>query len=297
MPVKKIIITNIKPLLKWAGGKSYLTSTIYNITKEIRFKKYIEPFFGGGAIYFNFVKNDEKIKDDAVINDINSDLMMLYKHIKNQSKELIKSHNRIKNQFNRKGYYYIRARFNGIDAKGFKKDKYKGTDRSAALMILNKTCFNGIYRVNKDNKFNVPQGRYKLPSFIDDELIYKLSNILPKTRNIKSKPYQNIEYKKGDLVYFDPPYDPINRTSSFTAYSAQFGEKEQEILCKFFKELDKRGVYVILSNNNTPRIKKLYNGYPHKIIDCSRSINSKKDKRGKIKELLIIGKSLERVMR
>ncbi|MDA7841720.1 Dam family site-specific DNA-(adenine-N6)-methyltransferase [Gammaproteobacteria bacterium] len=284
-------MNKIKPILKWAGGKSFLVPNINKIIENIKFKRYIEPFFGGGAIYFNLIKNNQNIIKNSIINDMNSDLMSLYKNIKTQSRSLIKSHGRIKNQFKAKGYYYIRARYNGVDENGIKVNRYENTDRSAALMILNKTCFNGIYRVNKDNKYNVPKGRYKSPAFIEDDLIISLSKILPKTINIKSISYQKIKYKKNDLVYFDPPYDPINKTSSFTSYSGKFGKDEQRELYDKFNKLDAMGANVILSNNNTDFIKDLYKEHNLETVECSRSINSKKDKRGKIQELIIVGKN------
>ena len=286
------------PILKWAGGKSSLASGIYkhlNTVKSIN--RYIEPFFGGGAVYFHIAENDQSLLRNSIINDANKDLMELYKNIKKNPDEIIKEHQKIIKQFESKnyaeGYYAIRDKFNGINQENKKIKKYLGLQRGAALMLLNKTCFNGLYRVNSQGLFNVPKGSYKKPSYVKSELIYSVSKVLPNLKNIKSSSFLNINYKKNDLIYFDPPYDPINKTSSFTNYSGIFGDKEQKELSELFHKLDKMGAHVILSNNNTKLIKDLYKGKGHKMkpVYSSRSINSKKDKRGKIKELLIIGKN------
>tara|TARA_X000000368_G_C23056872_1_gene724353 strand:+ start:5647 stop:6513 length:867 start_codon:yes stop_codon:yes gene_type:complete len=280
-----------RPILKWAGGKTFLRSRINDICKNIKITRYIEPFFGSGAIYFNLI--DQKLinKRKSIINDANKELMNLYKHIRSSPDELVIAHKKIIEDFNNKGYYYVRSKFNGIDKKGCKVQRYKKIDKSAALMILNKTCFNGLYRVNKNNEFNVPEGKYTTPSFVSSQMILNVSKVLPSMRNISSRSFKDISYEKGDLIYLDPPYDPINKTSSFTSYSQEFGKDEQKQLCDKFNALDKIGANVILSNSSTDFIEKLYKGHTLETIDSSRSINSKKDKRGKVKELLIIGKN------
>jgi DNA adenine methylase len=286
----------IKAILKWAGGKSLHAPLIYKEFQSVREKnRYIEPFFGGGSVYFYIAENNKCLLKRSIINDTNKDLIELYINIKKNPKRLIEEHEKMIKSFKLKdyseGYYMIRGKFNGINQNKNRIKKYSGIERSAALMVLNKTCFNGLYRVNSKGLFNVPKGSYKAPSYVQPELINAVNKVLPNLQNIKSKSYSDIEYKKNDLVYFDPPYDPINKTSSFTRYSGEFGDEEQKELCALFNKLDKMGVHVILSNNNTRLIRQLYKDHQFKTINCSRSINSKKDKRGKIQELIIVGKN------
>ena len=281
----------MKPILKWAGGKSFLTPKLKECIKGLNFNRYIEPFFGSGAFYFDMVQTNKRIIKNSIINDSNIDLIQLYKHIKSSPKKLISAHNKIKRQFESKGYYSIREKFNGLDENGKKVKKYSGIERSAALMVLNKTCFNGLYRINKDGKFNVPEGRYKSPSFVQSELIRSVSKVLTPAKNIQAKSYLDIKYRKNDLVYFDPPYHPLSKTSYFTDYSGQFRENEQKELSKKFHELDKKGVHVILSNSKTDFIYNLYKKNKICEVDCARSINAKANKRGRIKEYLILGKN------
>ena len=169
-----------KPILKWAGGKTFLRSKINDICKNLKFTRYIEPFFGSGAIYFNLMNQNIIQKDKSIINDINKDLIGLYKYVKSSPDELVVAHNKIIKDFNTEDYYYIRSKFNGVDREGKKVEQYKSIEKSAALMVLNKTCFNGLYRVNKNNEFNVPEGKYAIPSFVTSELILSAStSIVP----------------------------------------------------------------------------------------------------------------------
>ena len=296
--MRRKTIKSLTPILKWAGGKSSLAPDIYkhlNTVKNIN--RYIEPFFGGGALYFYIAENNKALLKNSIINDLNKDLIELYKNIKKSPDKIIKEHQKFIKNFESKeyaeGYYAIREKFNGINQENKKIKKYAGLQRGAALMLLNNTCFIGLYRVNSQGLFNVPKGSYKKPSYVKSDLINAVSKVLPNLKNIKSSSFLDIDYKKNDIVYFEPPYDPINKTSSFTNYSGIFSDKEQKQLSELFYKLDKMGAHVILSNNNTKLIKDLYKGKGHKMktIYSSRSINSKKDKRGKIKELLIIGKN------
>jgi len=294
--MKRKTTVSLTPILKWAGGKSSLAPNIYKYLNTVKnINRYIEPFFGGGALYFYIAANNKDLLKNSIINDLNKDLMQLYRNIKRSPDKLIKEHEKIIKIFKSKeyeeGYYSVREKFNGLNKEAKKIKKYLGIERSAALMLLNKTCFNGLYRVNSKGFFNVPKGSYKKPSYVKSELISTINKVLPVLKNIKSSPYSKIEYKKNDLIYFDPPYDPINETSSFTSYSGKFEKDEQRKLCDKFNELDAMGANVILSNNNTKFIKDLYKGHTYEYVECSRSINSKKDKRGKIQELIIIGKN------
>ena len=289
--MENISKTRVKPILKWAGGKSALVHDIKHYLEGIKFKRYIEPFFGSGAVYFSLVKNNSKIINNSKISDTNKDLIQLYKNLKKNPSKLIKEHQNIKEEFSSRGYYYIRDKYNGENGLS----KYSGIKRSAALMVINKTCFNGLYRVNKNDMFNVPEGKYTRPAFVDEHLMFTISKLLPKLENILHSSFMDIKYRKGDLIYFDPPYDPLNKTSSFTDYnSSRFGKEEQEKLCYLFNKLNDSGKFVILSNSATPFIRELYSDHEIHELSVSRSINSKINKRGKIKELIIIGSNFKK---
>lgn len=281
----------VKPVLKWAGGKRELIPDIRAYYKTLSPKRYIEPFFGGGSVYFDVLKTfGIGLKETAVINDINTDLIEMYKNIKSSPDEVIRYCKELEKDYYKYGYYHIRDRFNGMDGDKNKVDRYEGTVRSSSLILLNRTCFNGLYRVNHKGLFNVPKGEYKNPKIVDEDNLYRLSYLLPKTENIRNTQFDDIQgIKKGDLVYFDPPYHPLNETSSFTSYSGSFGRDEQIRLRNFFKKLNDIGASVILSNSSSPFIKEIYNGFKTVEVYCNRNINSKPDKRGKVAEFLVVG--------
>lgn len=285
---------DIKPVLKWAGGKRHLIPTIREYYKDLTPKKYIEPFFGGGAVYIDILHTlGMDYKETSIINDINRDLIELYRNIKIYPDEIIYHCKQIEEDYKKYGYYSIRQKYNGIDSDKNKIDKYEGIERSAALIVINRTCFNGLYRVNSAGLFNVPKGSYKNPTIIDEDNLYHLSYLLPPINNIRNHEFDKIEdINKGDLVYFDPPYHPLNATSSFTSYSGVFGNNEQIRLRDYFENLNKNGVHVILSNSSTEFIKEIYGKYNIQEIYCARSINSKGNKRDKIPEYLILGDNI-----
>lgn len=284
---------DVKPVLKWVGGKRQLVPEIRKFYKNLSPNKYVEPFFGGGAVYFDILNTlGLEHKEKAIINDLNQDLIDMYKNIKSSPEELIYFCNALAKDYKKYDFYYIREKYNGIDGEKNKIDRYEGIERSAALIVLNRTCFNGLYRVNSKGFFNVPKGSYKNPTIIDEENLYKLSNLLPKTENIRCQEFDEIkDIKKGDLVYFDPPYHPLNETSSFTSYSGAFGREEQIRLRDYFQKLNQKGVHVILSNSSAPFIKEIYSENRVHEVFCGRSVNSKSDKRGKIPEYLVLGNS------
>lgn len=286
--------SNVKPVLKWVGGKRELIPQIREYYKNLNFKNYIEPFFGGGSVYLDIISTfGEKFISNSIINDVNPDLIDLYRNIKSHPNEIISKCNEIEKIYYEKGYYYIRDRFNGVDKEKNTIQKYHGIERSSSLILLNRTCFNGLYRVNGKGLFNVPEGKYKNPKIVDSENLFKLSNILPQIQNIRNVQFDEIsDIQKGDLVYFDPPYHPLNETSSFTSYSGSFGVNEQIKLRDYFKKLDELGVFVILSNSSSPFIKELYGEFNIIEVDCRRNINSNSEKRGKVTEYLILGNTL-----
>jgi len=284
----------VKPVLKWVGGKRELIPDIREFYKNLNPNKYIEPFFGGGSVYFDILKTfGVDLKESSIINDVNTDLIEMYRNIKSYPDEIIHYCKELEKDYYNYDYYHIRDRFNGMDRDKNEVEKYKGVVRSSSLILLNRTCFNGLYRVNSKGLFNVPKGSYKNPRIVDEENLYKLSSLLPKTENIRNTQFDNIEeIEKGDLVYFDPPYHPLNETSSFTSYSGSFGREEQIRLRDYFKKLNDIGVSVILSNSSSPFIKEIYNEFNVIEVYCSRNINSKSNKRGKIPEFLVVGNEI-----
>lgn len=294
----------IKPFLKWAGGKGQLINEIkkyYPFDEKVN--KYAEPFIGGGAVLFDILNkfNLKKI----YISDVNKELLNCYKVIKEEAEKLVTELKKIENEFlnktqeDRKLYYYDkRKQFNF-----FKLNSTEAEIERAVLMIfLNKTCFNGLYRVNKKGEFNVPMGDYKNPKICDEE---NLLNISKKLKNVDviygdyKKSYNFID--KNTFVYFDPPYRPLNKTAAFTSYTEfPFEDKEQIELSEYFKLLDKKGSKLLLSNSdpknedkNDDFFDELYKKFEIKRVEASRAINSKGKNRGKITEILVSNRKFE----
>lgn len=273
----------VKPFVKWAGGKRQLLPQINENTPK-NFKKYYEPFVGGGAVFL-----DKQLKK-VVINDFNSELTNAYQVVKDSSEELLKlleTHS----ENNSSDYYYeIRAwdRDGTLDTKS-------EVERAARFIYLNKTGFNGLFRVNSHGQVNVPYGKYKNPAIVNEAVIRAVSKYLQKSDiTILNGDYGDAlkDVKKNDFVYLDPPYaDVTNDKKSFVGYTLNgFGDEEQERLRDVFKELDAKGAYVMMSNSSTPYIHELYKEYNEttKIVKAKRAINSKASGRGAVDEVLIM---------
>mgnify|MGYP001167672422 FL=1 len=286
---------SVKPILKWAGGKRDLVNKIKPFYESLGIKNYFEPFFGGGAVYFDILKTfGSNYSKKSIINDINTDLIELYRNIKSNPKEIIYHCKELEKDFYKYDYYHIRDRFNGVSKEKEKVERYDGIIRSSALILLNRTCFNGLYRVNQKGLFNVPKGNYKNPRIVDEDNLFLVSELLPQKQNILNDEFDKLEMiEKNDLVYFDPPYHPLSNTSSFTSYSGSFGEKEQIRLRDYFKILDEKKVLVILSNSSSEFIKDIYSEFKIIEVFAKRNINSNSNKRGKISELIILGNTLK----
>ena len=279
----------LQPYLKWAGGKRQLLPEIgKHIPKS--YNTYYEPFVGAGAVLFDL--RPEK----AVINDVNSELVNTYKVIKSIDGvraliELLKFHK----ENNSKEYFY---KVRDEDRQEDYQDK-SPVEKAARLIYLNKTCFNGLFRVNSQGQFNVPFGNYKNPNIVNEFVLKTVHNYLNSTEieilNIDFKEALSTA-KKGDFIYLDPPYDPVSDTSSFTGYSLDGFNKDDQIrLRDTFVELDKRGCKVLLSNSNTDFIRRIYGkyGYNIKVVSAERNINSIASKRGKIEEVLVMNYDIE----
>lgn len=268
----------VAPFLKWVGGKRQLMPTIVeHLPENIKDYKYIEPFIGGGAVLFNLQPKN------AIINDFNEELINVYQVIKNNLDELIID---LKKHKNEADYFYsIRS----LDRNGEFK-KLTAVKRASRIIFLNKTCFNGLYRVNNAGEFNSPFGRYKNPNIVNEPTLKAVNKFLNSNNiDIKSGDYSEIlkQADKKCFVYLDPPYHPISESSNFTGYvQGGWNMYDQIDLKTACDELHKKGVKFLLSNSSADFIKDLYKDYKITIVKANRAINSKGADRGEVDEVL-----------
>ena len=291
---------SVKPFLKWAGGKGQLIKEIekYYPFENVKINKYAEPFVGGGAVLFDILSKFDL--DEIYISDINAELINTYIIVRDYIDKLIHLLISYQEDYvpldtdNRKKYYIAkRERFNDIKVNGNEADNI---EKAALMIFLNKTCFNGLYRVNRKGLFNVPMGAYKNPLICDEK---KLRAVSEKLQNVK---IVCEDYKKSDdfidentFVYFDPPYRPLTETSNFTAYTENLFDDEKQIeLANFVERISNKGAMVVVSNSdpkNTNKedefFDKIYAIHKIKRVEATRMINCNSDARGRIKELLI----------
>lgn len=269
------------PVVKWVGGKRQLLPEIKKYLPQ-NFNTYFEPFVGGGAVLFEIQPKK------AIVNDINKELINLYSVIQNNVDDLISVlSNSNKYANTSECYYTIRE----LDREPQKYNKLTGIERAARILYLNKTCYNGLYRVNSMGEFNSPFGSYKNPNIINEITLRAVSKYF----NDSSIKFLNGDFektlkgaKKGDFVYFDPPYAPISKTSNFTGYNENgFGESEQGRLKELCDTLNKKGIKFLLSNSDCEFIRDLYSGYNIVTIQAKRVINSNGNNRGSVSEVLI----------
>jgi len=295
--MKNVLNTETKPFVKWAGGKRQLLPIIIkNLPKELienRIKTYIEPFVGGGAVFFYIVENYKL--DRIILNDKNEELIDVYRVIQNNVDALIDELRKVEKEYlsldenGRKAYFYE------------KRDQYNSNKKDKILtavnfIFLNRTCFNGLYRVNKKGEFNVPYGRYKNPTILDEENLRNVSICL-KNVELHSGDFEEIENYVDDksFIYLDPPYRPLDATSNFTSYDkGEFNDDDQKRLAAFYRLLNEKGAKLMLSNSDPKNIDEkddffdeLYKGFNIKRVYANRMINSNGKGRGKINELLI----------
>lgn len=270
-----------QPFLKWAGGKRQLLSVIKEF-QPTKYTQYYEPFVGAGAVLF-FMQPKK-----STINDTNSELINCYRVIKDHPEELLAQIQQHKEQNSQEYYYRLREQDRRNDFKNLST-----VERAARIIYLNKTCFNGLFRVNSHGQFNVPYGKYSNPVIADPAVIKAVSEYLNRANvRIKCGDFERAvaTARKGAFIYFDPPYHPLSDTSSFTGYSINgFGEEEQIRLKQVCDKLTDRGCQILASNSCHPFIKELYDDPRYEIVDvlATRAINAVGSKRGKINELLI----------
>jgi DNA adenine methylase len=271
------------PFVKWAGGKTQLLSEI-DKTIPSEFNQYFEPFLGGGAMFFHIISNKD-IQFTAYLSDVNEELINAFNVIKNDVEKLIEvlKNHEVEYKKNPLEYYYeLRSNIKSTN----------NIQRAARFITLNKTCYNGLYRVNKKGIFNVPIGRYKNPVICDSDNLKKVSVALRYSKaQIQVSDYKVILLQKAeedDFIYLDPPYNPTSSTASFTDYTnTGFNDNDQKELADVFKKLDNRKCKVLLSNSDTPLIRKLYCDFTIQDVQALRAINCKGSKRVGHKELLI----------
>lgn len=289
-----------KPFLKWAGGKSQLLKEIeqYYPFESEKITKYAEPFVGGGAVLFDIL-NKYDLKE-VYISDINAELINTYHVIRDNIDDLIETLSNIQNDFvplnteHRKEYYLDkRNRFNELKVNG---DEKINIEKAALMIFLNKTCFNGLYRVNKKGLFNVPMGSYKNPLIYDENNLRAVSEKLQNVKIVCGDYKKSADFiDENTFVYFDPPYRPITDTASFTAYTENlFNDEEQIELAKFVDEMNKKGAKIVVSNSDPKNsnteddfFDNIYSSHKIKRVEATRMINCNSEARGKIKELLI----------
>jgi DNA adenine methylase len=306
MAKQKKLVPDARPFLKWAGGKTQLLGEFSKRfppgMKKGEITKYVEPFVGGGAVFFYL--NQRFSFSHCYICDINEELILSYRVIKKSVRELIKELNTLESGYSSKNdnekedlYYGIRDSFNQEKPHiNFKRYHSGWIKRAAQIIFLNRTCYNGLFRVNMKGEFNVPFGRYRNPEILNEDNLNDVAFLL-KTTRIMSGDFTGCGRFIDDhtFVYLDPPYRPLNDTSSFTSYSkGGFSDSDQERLAKFFRELDEKGAKILLSNsdpkNENPDdtfFEDLYSGYTIERVPAKRNISCIGTGRGEINELII----------
>ena len=291
----------IRPFVKWAGGKGSLIPQLNNFypyeLKNGIIERYIEPFVGGGAVLIDILQKYDI--QEVYAFDINIDLINSYNVIKNNIEELITNLKQIETEYlqlekeERKNYFYnIRDEYNNYELE----ENEQNVQRAAQFIYLNRTCFNGLYRVNKNGKFNVPVGSYKNPTICDEQNLRQLSQLIQNVQFQYGDYSRSMEYvTENTFIYFDPPYRPLNVTSGFTSYTKEdFNDDNQRELATFYGELNEKNAKLMLSNSDPKNINKedtffdnIYQGFNINQIQASRMINANSNGRGKISEILV----------
>jgi DNA adenine methylase len=272
-----VYVSTVRPFMKRVGGKTKLLPELKARLPKT-YKRYFEPFVGGGALFFDLAPAD------AVLGDASVELVDTYRGLKYAVEDVIAKLAVHATLHAGDTYYYtVRTAWN----QGQWRNDLAG--HAAAFLYLNKTCFNGLWRVNKAGAFNVPKGAYANPTICNANALRQAADVLASATLSSDEYYQTASFaERGDFVYFDPPYDPVSKTSNFTAYTKDvFGYAEQEVLADHARTLALRGVSVMLSNNDTPFIRSLYQDFCIDTVPCARSINSKGSKRGPVSEVII----------
>ncbi|MGB3790376.1 MAG: DNA adenine methylase [Phormidesmis sp.] len=269
------VVTSPKPFVKWVGGKTQLLSELI-VRVPDSFSRYYEPFVGGGALFFHLQPQR------ACLTDINPDLVNLYIVVRDKVEELVQD---LSQHVYEKEYFY---RIRGIDRTS-EYEMWTDVQRASRFIYLNKTCYNGLYRVNSKGQFNAPFGRYTNPTILDTDNLYACHAALQETV-VEVADFYSVRrrVRANDFVYFDPPYAPLSATAKFTSYTKNgFDVDMQYALRNLCRALDKRSIRFMLSNSSAPLILDLYAEFNIEFVYATRSINSKAGKRGKIPEVVV----------
>jgi DNA adenine methylase len=275
------------PFVKWAGGKGQLLAQ-FEPYFPASFECYLEPFVGGGAVFFYLYNRGRLAGKEILLIDHVEELINSYRAVQCHVEKLIAELQRHDpHKLDTEYYYQVRAWDRRPDYA-----QRSDVERAARTIFLNRTCYNGLYRVNRRGQFNVPFGRYRNPTICDAENLRAVSRALRRVTLLVGDFAHCLEMAgPGDLVYLDPPYHPLSATASFTSYtSTNFGVKDQRRLANLFRELDRRGCYVMLSNSATDLVRELYGGYEQVELQAIRAISCKGDERGAIPELLVLNR-------
>lgn len=279
MKIKEIKEVTLQPFTKWTGGKRQLLPVIRELMPK-KYNRYFEPFVGGGALFFDLAPKN------AVINDFNAELINCYQQIKDNPQELIEIL-KVHQEYNSKEYY--------LDLRSADRDEridmMSEVQRAARILYMLRVDFNGLYRVNSNNQFNVPYGRYKNPKIVDENLVSAISTYLNNNQiEIKKGDFEKavLDVQPGDFVYFDPPYIPLSETSAFTSYTHEgFSYDDQVRLRDTFKKLSDTGAYVMLSNSSSFLVEELYRDFNIHYVEATRTNGAKSSSRGKISEIIV----------
>ncbi|MDD9940790.1 MAG: DNA adenine methylase [Myxococcales bacterium] len=264
------------PIVKWVGGKGRLLPQLRALLPpRAAQRRHVEPFVGGAALFFH--RNPRR----AVLSDINPSLIAMYRAVRDNLDSVVRHLRRLARSHSTEHYYATRERYNTAPLAA--------DERAATFIYLNKTCFNGLHRVNRRGHFNVPIGRYDHPKILDEAAL-RLARTRLKGAQLRCGSFEetSARARPGDFVYLDPPYAPVSPTANFTGYAAEgFGPERQLQLRDVFQELDRRGCLVMLSNSAAPSIRKLYRGYSTTMVSAPRSVNSRGDRRGRVAEVVV----------
>jgi DNA adenine methylase len=265
------------PFIKWVGGKGRLRHALEALMpKGVDLMRHVEPFTGGGALFF--ARGPER----ALLCDINRDLIGTYESVRDDVSSVIRALEKLSKGHGKDRYYEVRERYNA-------RSERAKAERAAMFIYLNKTCFNGLYRVNRRGEFNVPMGRYTNPTILDRDVLYAASSALA-SAEIKCASFESLlEYARpGDFVYLDPPYEPVSRTANFTAYAQDgFSQEDQRRLRDVYRELDRRGSKLMLSNSDVPFIRELYRGFRIDTVQAPRAVSCDASARGPVSEVVV----------
>ncbi len=276
-----------RPFLKWAGGKGQVFPRLrQHFLSLVGQGVYFEPFLGGGAVFFSLRP------DRAVLSDVNPAVIAAFSAVKNNENEVLRRLGAASPPRSEREYRALRDRFNDLLPGCNQLDSHSRADFAATFIRLNHTCFNGLYRVNKQGRFNVPYGFYENPFIYSSDVIRADGRLLRAARTkLTVGDYERVlsDAGRGDLAYLDPPYDPVSETSRFTGYTASgFGASEQERLARVVADLVDRGCRVVLSNSPSPLVVNLYKGYHTERIRVPRAINSVGSGRAAVDELVVL---------